>query len=86
MSPSEATAAGQSDSQKVIMCSHERCCVPTVALKGDLTGERKTSRGQGNWRIKVLKDREGDLAFEPGTKNDKRLFLPVVWLNEDKDD
>jgi len=66
--------------------SRERCYVPTTALKGYLAEERKTSRGKGNWGIRVLKDREGELAFEPGTKNDKWLFLPVVWLSEDKDD
>jgi hypothetical protein len=60
--------------------------VPTAALKGYLTKERQTSRGNGNWGIKVLKDRENELAFEPGNKNDKWLFLPVVWLNDTQED
>jgi hypothetical protein len=64
----------------------EKCCVPTAALKGYLTKERQTSRGNGNWGIKVLKDRENELAFEPGNKNDKWLFLPVVWLNDTQED
>jgi len=66
--------------------SGERCLVPTVALKGYLTEERQTSRGNGNWGIKVFKDRENELAFEPGNKNDKWLFLPVVWLNDTQED
>ena len=64
----------------------ERSYVPTAALKGYLTNERQTSRGKGNWGIKVLKGREGELAFEPGRKSDKWLFLPVIWLNETKED
>jgi hypothetical protein len=64
----------------------ERCYVPTLALKGYLTKERQTSRGSGNWGIKVLKKRESELAFEPKNKKGKWLFLPVVWLNEKQDD
>jgi len=64
----------------------ERCCIPTLALKGYLTKERQTSRGKGNWGIKVLKNRESELAFEPKNKKEKWLFLPVVWLNEKQDD
>jgi len=64
----------------------ERCYVPTAALKGYLTKERQTSRGNGNWGIKVLKDREGELAFEPGNRNGTWLFLPVVWLNDKQED
>lgn len=64
----------------------ERCCIPTSTLKKYLTKKRQTSRVKGNWGIKVLKDREDELAFEPGNKNDKWLFLPVVWLNETQED
>jgi len=64
----------------------ERCYVPTAALKGYLTKERQTSRGNGNWGIKILKDKEDELAFEPGGKNDKWLFLPAVWLNDTQED
>jgi len=64
----------------------ERSYVPTVALKGYLTEERRTTRGNGNWGIKVLKDREGELAFEPGNRNGTWLFLPVVWLNDMQED
>lgn len=57
----------------------EKFCVQTATLKEYLTEERRTSRGKGNWGIKVLKDREDELAFEPGNRNGKWLFLPVVW-------
>ena len=59
--------------------SGERCHVPTPALRGYLTKQRQTSRGTGNWGIKVLKEREAELAFEPGGKESEWLFLPVVW-------
>ncbi len=64
----------------------ERCHVPTPALKGFLTKERQTGRGKGNWGIKVLRERDGELAFEPGTKKNQWLFLPVVWLSEAYED
>jgi hypothetical protein len=64
----------------------EKCYVLAVALKGYLTRERQTTRGQGNWGIKVLKNREAELAFEPPDKNGKWLFLPVVWVNDKEED
>jgi hypothetical protein len=64
----------------------ERCYVPTTAFKGYLTKERQTTRGQGNWGIRVLKNREAELAFEPPDKNGKWLFLPVVWVNDKEED
>jgi hypothetical protein len=64
----------------------ERCYVPTLVLKRYLTKERQTSRGKGNWGIKVLKKRESELAFEPGNNKEEWLFLLVVWLNEKQDD
>lgn len=66
--------------------SGERCCVPTRALQGFLTPERHTSRGQGNWGLKILKDHEDELAFEPGTAGGNWMFLPVVWIDERSDD
>ena len=63
----------------------ERCVVPVEALRGFLTPERQTTRGLGNWGIKVLKDRPEELAFEPGTGAGKWRFLPVVWLSEADD-
>jgi len=63
----------------------ERCSLPTQALSEFLKGERQTSRGAGNWGIKVLADRPDELAFEPGRRGDEWLFLPVVWLSDDED-
>jgi len=59
-----------------------KCLVPIPALRGYLTEERQTTRGQGNWGIRVLKGRENELAFEPRDKKGRWLFLPVVWLGE----
>ena len=64
----------------------ERCYIPIPALKGYLTKERQTTRGNGNWGIKVLKDKEDQLAFEPGSKNGTWFFLPVVWLSDTQED
>ena len=67
--------------------SGERCIVPPAALKGFLTPDRQTTRATGNWGIKVLKDHQDELAFEPGTvKAGKYLFLPVIWINEQEED
>ncbi|MCX5644662.1 MAG: hypothetical protein NTZ17_08240 [Phycisphaerae bacterium] len=64
----------------------ERCHVPVPALKGYLTEERRTNRHGGNWGIKVLKEEEDQLAFEPGVKTDRWLYLPVVWFHEEQED
>ena len=58
------------------------CSIPTIALKGFLTKNRRTTRGQGNWGIKVLKKHENELAFEPGSHNEEWLFMPVVWQDK----
>jgi hypothetical protein len=64
----------------------ERCVVPADTLKAFLTPERQTTRGHGNWGIRVLKDHEDALAFEPGGgSGDKYALLPVVWLEESED-
>jgi predicted metal-binding protein len=65
--------------------ARERCIVPVQALKGFLAQERQTTRGQGNWGVKVLRNREDELAFEPGARGGEWLFLPVVWLDEAED-
>jgi len=60
-----------------------RCTVPVPELKAFLLPERQTTRGDGHWGVKVLLDREDDLAFEPGTgKGREWLFLPVAWADE----
>ena len=57
------------------------CQIPVAAIRGFLTKGRKTSRGTGNWGIRVLRERPNELAFEPGgDKDGKWLFLPVVWV------
>ncbi|OHB62154.1 MAG: hypothetical protein A2Y76_00755 [Planctomycetes bacterium RBG_13_60_9] len=66
--------------------SGERCSVPILAMKGYLTAERRTSRNNGPWGIRVLRDRGGELAFEPGREDDRWLFLPVVWLGDSHED
>lgn len=63
----------------------ERCQVPTRALRGYLTEDRQTSRGDGNWGIKVLKNRPDELAFEPASGGEW-LFLSVVWIDEEGED
>ena len=65
--------------------TRERCVVPIQALKGFLVPARQSSRGQGQWGVKVLRDRPDELAFGPGTGKGKWLFLPVVWLAEAED-
>jgi len=64
----------------------ERCIIPAATLKRFLTPDRQTSRSQGNWGIKILKDRPDELAFEPPTGSDDWLFLPVLWINEEDED
>ena len=65
--------------------TQERCVVSTDTLRQFLTPERQTSRGAGNWGIKVLKDRPDELAFDPGTASREWRFLPVVWLEDTED-
>ena len=61
-----------------------RCRIPVAALMGFFTEERRTSRGKGNWGIKVLAERPGELAFEPAKGMGDWLFLPVSWRHEDQ--
>ena len=66
--------------------THERCIVSIKELLPFLTPDRQTSRGDGNWGVKVLKDRPGELAFEPRTGSDDWLYMPVTWLEEENED
>jgi len=63
----------------------EKCSVAPAMLRGFLTSDRQTSRGGGNWGIKVLADRPEELAFEPARRGGEWLFVPVVWLSDDED-
>ena len=65
--------------------TRERCVVPVDTLRTFLSVERRTTRGQGNWGIRVLNDRPDELAFEPGTGRRDWRFLPVVWLEDTED-
>jgi len=63
----------------------ERCAVPVDQLRRYLDPGRRTSRGEGNWGIKVLREHPDELAFEPPTGQHGWLFLPVEWLLEADD-
>ncbi len=66
--------------------SGARCRVPVAELRQFLTRDRQSSRGEGNWGIKVMAEREDELAFEPGSGGDGQwLYLPVTWIDEDQD-
>ena len=59
------------------------CRIPLPDLRKFLTPDQQTTRGEGNWGIKVMINREDELAFEPGTgSGDRPQFLSVTWLNE----
>lgn len=66
--------------------TEEICTIPTNILLRFLTEERQTSRGQGNWGLKVLKDRPDDLGLEPPKGGKEWLFLPVRWEGALSDD
>ena len=51
----------------------------TDTLSIFLTQDRRTSRGKGNWGVKVFRDRPNELAFEPGKGNSDWLFLKIHW-------
>jgi len=59
------------------------CLVPVQVLKPLLTKDSQTSRGAGNWGIKMRKDREGELAIEAAKARGEWAYLPVVWIQED---
>ncbi len=87
ITPNLAEILGKYDAVKFVKKdSGGGCIVPTAALKGFLTPQRQTSRGDGNWGIKVLEDHPDKLAFEAGKSDDKWLFLQVVWIDGEKED
>lgn len=59
--------------------SGEFYSISTDTLSMFLTQDRRTSRGNGNWGVKVLRDRPDELAFEPGKGSKEWLFLKVNW-------
>lgn len=84
MSPNEAKKLTKYDQIDFVRKNTgERCSLPPAAIIGFLKKDRQTTRHDGNWGIKVLRDREDELAFEPGIKGKDWLFLPVVWKPAD---
>jgi len=59
--------------------SGEFCSVPAEALRRHLTPGRRTSRGAGNWGIRILPERADAIAFEAGKSDKEPIFLPVTW-------
>jgi hypothetical protein len=55
------------------------CTVSVKTLMRFFTDNRRTSRGGGNWGVKVLKDDPNMLAFEPPKGSKEWLFLKVAW-------
>jgi len=85
-SPSWGSALGDYESVEFVKKdSGESCICSAQELTPFLVGRRQTSRGAGNWGVKVLRERPDELAFEPGRGGGEWLFLPVVWLSEDED-
>ena len=62
------------------------CLVPVPQLKQLLLPERQTTRGDGNWEIKVLKGHEDEIAFGAGKSEGSVLFMPVTWIGEEGED
>lgn len=86
ISPGMADALGDFNIEFAKKDTKERCVVSPEDLKKFLIPERQTTRGTGHWGVKVLKDRQDKLAFEPGTgKAGEYLFLDVEWINAEED-
>jgi len=75
ISPGFLTTKDKHGGIKFVQQDSVKCCVSKAVLKGYLTPERMTSRKK--WGVRVLKGREGELAFEPPSGGKKWLFLPV---------
>lgn len=87
ITPQQAESLAQSGDQEFVKKdTGERCIVPVDVLRRYLVPERRTTRSAGNWGLKILKDREDELAFEPRTGGGEWLFLPVVWIDEQAED
>ena len=87
ISPSLADSLGKIDAVEFVKKDNgERCCVRSSDLERFLSPDRQTTRVGGPWGTKVLRDRQDELAFEPGTGGGEWLFLPVVWIDEEGED
>jgi hypothetical protein len=81
ISPSEAKRFADDDivvfRQKDTGCSYS---IPWRALRKHLTPGRRTSRGSGNWGIRVRRGHENELALEPPGAGDGWIYLPAIWV------
>lgn len=66
--------------------SGESCSVSPDELQKVLTPERRTSRGTGNWGIKVLRDFPDEIAIEPGQGGGEWVRLPVIWMEREEEE
>jgi len=62
------------------------CAIPVSELLKRLTPDRQTTRGKGNWGVRVLVGHEDELAIEPATRDGQWEFIRVVWQSEDEPD
>lgn len=53
--------------------------ISAEALAMFFTQDRRTSRGTGNWGVRVLAIRPNELAFEPGNGSGEWLMLKIDW-------
>lgn len=65
--------------------TREKCLVEAKVLHEVLTAQNQTSRGQGNWGIRVLASRPNDLAIESPANAEKWPIIPATWLCDDED-
>ena len=80
ITPKNAASLGHDDVIEFVKAdSGEFCSVPAEALRLHLTLGRRTSRGAGNWGIRVLPERPDAIAFEAGKSDKQPIFLPITW-------
>ncbi len=80
-SPGRIESLKNFDSVTFIQRDTKKCChVSAVKIRQILHSTKQTSRGYGNWGIRVLSGRYGALAFEePGRNKADWRLLPVEW-------
>jgi len=61
------------------------CLVETVPLLELLTVIRQTTRGQGNWGVRVLRNKPDQLAIESSGPQSTWPTLPATWLDPEED-
>ena len=84
ITPALADALGQYEAVEFVCDdTNASCLVPVLVLQTLLTKDRKTSRGAGNWGLKVRKNRESELAIEPSKAKGEWTYLSAVWIEDD---